>query len=632
MQSYLFLCTIGPVQSFIAQARKTKDLFNGSKLLSELIKAGIETLPKESAELIFPTQNTGASYPNRFLAELKLSEDPAAFGLEVEAAINKKLIDLGKEILSQQMNGFIKPGVADQSWESFKDRENQQDIPQSYLEQLIKHLEVFWLFLPLEDPLDYASVYENIEQNLGAIKNVRRFQQLDYQNNNLGEQGRKCSVDGERNALFFKKPKEIPAPNSIIRSLNDAIFLDTYQLSRGEGLSAISFLKRFWKIQQHPFESVSGIALTDTLSRLKKLKQEAIYATQTLACLNDQLFYEEFSKEAKQRKKLLEESPSSPNYAQVEENQKTLWDLAHKLNRDTSDTQLVFTPYYALLLFDGDNMGAWLSGNEEFVKKGIDLKTYHKEIAKSLSAFAQEAKQYMHKDNNKKGRIVYAGGDDLMAFVNLNHIFPVLQHLRFLFQEKVQQRLIPFIQAGHEMSFTAGFCIAHVKEPLSIVLHKARKMEKDTKAYFEETGKDGFGIELMKGSGEKHRTFWKFRLSAQKEKNPPSSNLSLMHELCLLLRKGLFSDKFILNLERTYSPLANNGYLELQAALVESDLKRLIWRSFQGELSLKEKECTLLFLAIKSLHEQSPHQWGNFISALHILNFVENELNYPYED
>lgn len=34
--SYLFLFTIGPVQSFIAQARKTRDLYAGSKILGGL--------------------------------------------------------------------------------------------------------------------------------------------------------------------------------------------------------------------------------------------------------------------------------------------------------------------------------------------------------------------------------------------------------------------------------------------------------------------------------------------------------------------------------------------------------------------------------------------------------------------
>ncbi len=34
MNNHLFLFTLGPVQSFIAQARKTQDLYAGSETLS----------------------------------------------------------------------------------------------------------------------------------------------------------------------------------------------------------------------------------------------------------------------------------------------------------------------------------------------------------------------------------------------------------------------------------------------------------------------------------------------------------------------------------------------------------------------------------------------------------------------
>ena len=57
-KKYLFIFTIGPVQSFIAQARKTQDLYAGSQLLSDLIRYAVETARQKSAEgefeLIFP--------------------------------------------------------------------------------------------------------------------------------------------------------------------------------------------------------------------------------------------------------------------------------------------------------------------------------------------------------------------------------------------------------------------------------------------------------------------------------------------------------------------------------------------------------------------------------------------------
>jgi len=55
MPQYLITISIGPVQDFIAAARKTRDLWMGSYLLSEISKATALNLHKQKAELIFPS-------------------------------------------------------------------------------------------------------------------------------------------------------------------------------------------------------------------------------------------------------------------------------------------------------------------------------------------------------------------------------------------------------------------------------------------------------------------------------------------------------------------------------------------------------------------------------------------------
>ena len=55
--TFLFIATIGPVQPFIASARRTRDLYVGSTLLSELSKAAANAIFKEEKDmhnLIFP--------------------------------------------------------------------------------------------------------------------------------------------------------------------------------------------------------------------------------------------------------------------------------------------------------------------------------------------------------------------------------------------------------------------------------------------------------------------------------------------------------------------------------------------------------------------------------------------------
>src|SRR5579884_4046007 len=69
-KQYMLLFSLGPVQSFIAQARKTRDLMLGSFLLSMLMEAAMKGLDKE--KLVFPAdpiiKNGISDLPNKFIA------------------------------------------------------------------------------------------------------------------------------------------------------------------------------------------------------------------------------------------------------------------------------------------------------------------------------------------------------------------------------------------------------------------------------------------------------------------------------------------------------------------------------------------------------------------------------------
>lgn len=73
------IITVGPVQSLIAQARRTQDLWVGSQLLQQLIRAGIETAQKAGANIIAPDVNAlaqGGNVPNRFI--FRCADSPTA--------------------------------------------------------------------------------------------------------------------------------------------------------------------------------------------------------------------------------------------------------------------------------------------------------------------------------------------------------------------------------------------------------------------------------------------------------------------------------------------------------------------------------------------------------------------------
>lgn len=54
MNNYIVILSIGPVQSMIASARRSRDLWSGSWLLSELAKTCAKFFKDNGATLIFP--------------------------------------------------------------------------------------------------------------------------------------------------------------------------------------------------------------------------------------------------------------------------------------------------------------------------------------------------------------------------------------------------------------------------------------------------------------------------------------------------------------------------------------------------------------------------------------------------
>ena len=70
MTAHLLALTVGPVQEFIAAARRTRDLWFGSYLLSEISKATAKAVQDHGGTLIFPAPHNAA--PRKLACGLKL--------------------------------------------------------------------------------------------------------------------------------------------------------------------------------------------------------------------------------------------------------------------------------------------------------------------------------------------------------------------------------------------------------------------------------------------------------------------------------------------------------------------------------------------------------------------------------
>ncbi len=209
--------------------------------------------------------------------------------------------------------------------------------------------------------------------------------------------------------------------------------------------------------------------------------------------------------------------------------------------------------YYALIMLDGDKMGAWLSGDENYslayqdtwhpqIRQAIagkfeqaDLQSYakakrpvsparHIAISSALNSFALHLAPYIV-ETVCKGKLIYAGGDDVLAMVSVDDLLPALALLRLAYSGVFPTgdaadhawRLLGVddsrldIRKGHvllrdrlyrvmgrEATASAGAVVAHHSAPLGAVLRQLRDAEKQAK---NRGGRDAFAIRVLKRSG-----------------------------------------------------------------------------------------------------------------------------------
>lgn len=206
--------------------------------------------------------------------------------------------------------------------------------------------------------------------------------------------------------------------------------------------------------------------------------------------------------------------------------------------------------YFAVLALDGDQIGKWVSGEltpkfqhqfsdytdgsdaqkqgalEYFNKhEGRTLMetrralspSYHLQFSQALSNFALLCARRIVEAHD--GRLLYAGGDDVLAMLPADTALECAKDLRSAFQGKPVQSAgiqspapgylslrkdqggqpLPFIVPGPSADCSAGIAIAHFKSPLQDVVRAARAAEKRAKS---QLGRAAVAVSLFKRSGE----------------------------------------------------------------------------------------------------------------------------------
>lgn len=446
MTAHLLAISIGPVQDFIAAARRTRDLWFGSHVLSEISRAAATAVKDKGGELVVPTKEDAATddaaVPNVILAE---TEDPRAVAHAARGAATERWLEFADE--AHRAAG---PLIREHLW-----REQLDDV-----------IEFYAAWVPLDD--DYKGARRRVVRVLAGRKACRDF---------LPGKGHagipKSSLDGRRESVL---QKGVAAPANLL-------------LAKGEQLCAVGLTKRLAGGRQ-PYPSVARIAADPWLRQLvhkaerdekvraafnglrdaceKLAGREAIHRLDTRRFPQFEAFpyegtsvftnrFHEWSQEAG-----LSEDELRPLREQL--------GILKELNLGEPD------PYLAVLVGDGDRMGEVISN--------LDRAERHRDLSHSLARFAASAQGIVARKN---GACVYAGGDDVLAFVPVDK---ALGCARTLHQE-FSAALSDFTELGWPPTLSVGIAVGHFMEPLEDLREYGRQAEKAAKRKTPDT--DGTG-------------------------------------------------------------------------------------------------------------------------------------------
>lgn len=518
---YLFLVSIGPVQGFIASARRTRDLAFGSWLLSELSKAAALQIVKSEGlnSLIFPAPNQQEEL--NFKSELNVANKIVA------------LIQGSPKTLGEFTYGAIQSQLEETRVQAYREQKHDEIVLSKQnreftLKQIKDLVEFQWVALPF-DGSDYAGTRQQLEALMAARKNTRNFAPVTW-----GSNQPKSSIDGQLESVI--QEDEYPSRQASEKDKFTKILrlYNKYKAGPAERLSGVDLLKRHGEtIFGSSFLSTSHIAALPFLQRLELLGtnvkaqdkwNEYIKKAMRIADAKDDEVAKEFEGSHRQivnlekipkgykHHSILQDYEGSmlfedrlTDMADIVTNQDKLNDAKKALRafyRITDDEFKALglsnerpNPYYAILVADGDHMGEIIDAQARRKTDELEQKPYeqHRRISQKLVEFARGVKGIIEKH---QGALVYAGGDDVLAFVPLHTVLQCAHELATSFKNTLKEFTN---EKGDNPTFSVGVAIIHHLEPLQDALKLARAAETRAKGV---NGKNALAITISKRSGE----------------------------------------------------------------------------------------------------------------------------------
>jgi hypothetical protein len=599
---------LGPVQDFIAAARSIRDLWSGSYLLSWLMAAGLKALSAEIGPdaVIFPNlrgqplfdlhwreelwnkvnisdqksvweslgwrndEQLTPNLPNVFLAVVP-ADRATGLGRKVEEAIQEEW----KRIAASVWNECEKAGLtADEGGITPADRRVRFDS------QVSRFLSVSWQVTPWPEKLEDAlKLADGFDKEM-PIRKARQCVQ------DVVDMATSQMPADHRDGRYYVGGKDGPKTqlNNIGLGWSVILAVSSWQLDAVRQTRSFDAANAGgWQVGTFNNKDVltgrdeavaGGTSWSDRAAAMggawKSLfKHEDWLSAATLV---KRVWHLAYLGKAPWHLATTSQSFPMPNTRSLAEHDPFGRD--DDLDNEKAEESDSSEKYFAVLAFDGDEIGKWVSGEKtppfasqladyydhdkklrqgaiEYFERESDpdgkgnLKerfagflqsqrplspSYHLQFSEALSNFALLCARPIVEAFD--GRLIYAGGDDVVALVPADTALACAAALRLAFtgrevrdrfgrvlfnspapgflsteawrDEHQRGRAIPFLVPGPDADCSVGIAIAHFKSPLQDVVRAAQAAEKRAKRKPSAGGLDrkAVAVTLMKRSGE----------------------------------------------------------------------------------------------------------------------------------
>lgn len=500
--------TFGPVQGFVAQSRRTRDLYSGSFILSWLAYTAMKTVDAAGGKITLPDftrvkklvetgQVKHGVAPNRFVAVFADEQQAEDAAKEATQALQKEWQEIAEKVWDQFANHAAHLG---------------HDTAAIWKRQIDHFWEIAW------------AIGSEQETDLLDRRKNWRTPPLTM------ESGDHCTLMGQYQELSgFVRSKERKQQDAFWNTIRGRLH-NQLNLEDDERLCAIALVKRFFP---EVADEIVGY----------KLGADRWLSTVDLAA---KPFFHKIKNNEKCRETLQQYPKFIANHFGQYVNRAALANPRATPFEDKSDREKYLNAlktlekavndragsFYALLLMDGDSMGKLIRDQGA------------KGVTGALTDFSAKAPEIVE---NFDGICVYAGGDDLLALLSMDKALDCSVQVSRAYKDSFRKHQIT------DATISAAVVFAHYSVPLQQVSACAHHFLDDVAK--DATGRDAIAMAVLKPGGETCSWAGKFDRF-----QPPKAAENCFNPLISKFREegggvDTLSSKYLYNLRQRFAVL-----------------------------------------------------------------------------